>query len=230
MSKLKNENLEQDLLIEYSSRLLHFYNTHKTAVLSAAFGLLVVIGLVVGYFFYMTNQQEEAQRLLSIAESELLQNNYVEALNGSEEDLTLGFIQIADNYSGTDAGNLAHYYAAVSEFELGNFEQAESYIREYDLPEGILGVPPIALHANILMELEQFEAAAEKYEQAAEWNQNDSTTPLNLFKAAEAYIEAGNSERALELLTRIVDEYEDSRQHATAIKLRNMLDGTTTGA
>ena len=229
MSKLKKEDLEQDLLIEYSSRFMHFYNTHKAAVIGGAIGLVVVIGLIVGYVFYMNQQQDEAQRLLSIAEQELLQGDYREALTGNEEEFTLGFVQIADNYSNTRAGNLAHYYAAVCEYELGNYEQATSYMEEYEVPEGIMGVPAISLYANALMELGSFEEAAVQYERAANWDENASTTPLNLFKAAEAYREAGNNEMAIEHLDTIIRNYTDSSQYPAALKMHQLLDQNLTG-
>ncbi len=223
MSKLKKENLEEDLLIEYSSRIMHFYQNNKVAVISGGVGLVVVIGLIIGYIVYSGQQEEEAQNLLGIAEQELLQGNYQQALEGNEEELTLGFVQIADNYSSTDAGNLANYYSAVCEYELGNYEQSLTYIEEYIPPEGILGVSPISLHASILVELERYEDAAAQFERAANWDENDSTTPYNLFKAAEAYLEAGNTEQAMTHLETIINEYPNSQQIAQAQRLQGQL-------
>lgn len=229
MSKLKKEELEQDLLIEYSSRVMHFYENNKAAVFGGAIAIVLAIGLFVAYFIYSANQEQEATNLLGIAEQELLQGNYQEALNGNEEDFTLGFVQIANNYSGTDAGNLAHYYSAISEYELGNYEDALIYIQEYEVPEGILGVSPISMHANILIGLERYEEAAEKYEEAASWDENNSTTPYNLYKAAEAYHEAGDTQQAMNLLDRIIDEYPNSQQIAQAERLKGRLGTPSAG-
>ncbi len=228
MSKLKKEDLEQDILIEYSSRIMHFYETNKAAVIGGGIGLVLVIGLTIGYIIYSGNQEEEATNLLGIAEQELLQGNYQDALNGNEEEFTLGFVQIADNYSGTESGNLAHYYAAISEYELGNYEQALTYMQEYDVPEGILGVAPISMHANILIELERYQQAAEKFEEAANWNENSSTTPYNLYKAAEAHREAGNNEQALAHIETIINEYPNSQQIAQAERMKGLLTESAT--
>jgi len=229
MSKLKKEELEQDILIEYSSRFMHFYENNKAAVIGGGIGLVLAIGLTIGYIIYSGNLEEEATNLLGIAEQELLQGNYQEALNGNEEEFTLGFVQIANNYGGTEAGNLAFYYAAISEYELGNYEQALSYIQQYDLPDGILGVSPISMHANILIELERYQEAAEQYEKAANWDENDSTTPYNLYKAAEAHREAGNTEQALAHIQTIIDEYPNSQQIAQAERLKGLLNQPTAG-
>lgn len=225
MSKLKKEELEQDILIEYSSRLMHFYENNKAAVIGGGIGLVLAIGLIVGYVIYSGNQEAEASSLLGIAEQELLQGNYQEALNGNEEEFTLGFVQIADNYGGTKSGNLAHYYSAIAEYELGNYEQALSHIQEYDVPRGILGVAPISMHANILVELERYEEAASQFERAANWDDNTSTTPYNLYKAAEAHSEAGNTEQAIAHIETIINDYPNSQQLAQAERLRGNLSG-----
>lgn len=224
MSRLKKEDLEQDLLIEYSSRVMHFYENNKAAFIGGGVGLILAIGLIIGYVFYSSGQEQEAANLLGIAEQEMLQGNFQAALTGDEEEFTLGFEQIADNYGGTDAGNLAHYYAAVAEYEMGNYESALSYIQDYDVPEGILGVAPISMQANILVALERYDEAAEQYERAATWDENDSTTPYNLFKAAEAHTEAGNTEQALAHINTIIDEYPNSPQLAQAQRMKGILD------
>lgn len=229
MSKLKKEDLEQDLLIEYSSRFMHFYENNKAAVIGGGLGLVLAVGLIIGYVIYSGNQEEEAANLLGIAEQELREGNYLDALEGNEDEFTLGFVQIANNYGGTDAGNLAYYYAAVAEYELGNYQDALSYIEEYNIPDGILGVAPISMHANILIGLERYQEAGEKFEQAANWDENDSTTPYNLYKAAEAYREAGEYEQALDLVDTIIEEYPNSQQLAQAERLKGLLSGAAAG-
>jgi len=158
-----------------------------------------------------------------MAEQELMMGNYETALNGNDEEFTLGFVQIANNYSGTDSGNLAHYYAAVSEFELGNYQDALTYIEDFTPPKGILGVAAISLHGNILLELENFAEAAEQYERAAEWDENSSTTPANLFEAAQAYQRADNIQMATTHLERIINEFPNSIQAPRAERVLGRL-------
>ncbi len=224
--KLSKEDLEQDILIEYSSRFMHFYNQNKAAVIGGGLGIILAIGLVIGYFVYTSQMEQEAQIHLGMAEQALLLGNFEQALYGDDGELTLGFVQIARNYGRTDAGNLANYYAAVSEYELGNYEEALTYIERFSPPRGILGVAPISLHGIILLDLEQYDEAARQFERAAEWDENNSTTPYNLFEAAEAHIEAGNNQRAIELLDRILIEFPNSQQFSRAQRLQSMLTGT----
>lgn len=224
MSKgLKKEELEQDILIEYSSRFMFFYENNKATVIGGGIGLVLAVGLIIGYFVYSGQQEQEAQNLLGIAEEQLMMGNYDTALYGNEQDFTLGFEQIANNYSGTNAGNLATYYAAVSEFELGNYESALQRMQNFDVPEGIMGVAPLSLHAILLSELDRYEEAGEKYVEAAEWNENASTTPYNLMEAVIAFNESGNTDRALEITDIVLEEYPNSRQAAEAKRMRGLL-------
>lgn len=221
--KLSKEDLEQDLLIEYSSRLLHFYNHNKAAVWGGGIAIVLTVGLIIGYVIHSSQQEEAAKELLSVAEQQFLQGNFESALNGNDDDFTLGFIQIANNYGRTSAGNLARYYAAASEFELGEYESALMHIQGYNIPNGITGVSPISLHASILSELGRYDEAAGMFERAAEWDENDATTPLNLYSAAEAYTEAGMYDDAKRVIDTILSDYSNSAVSTRAERLKGML-------
>lgn len=221
--KLKHEDLEQDLLIEYTSRFVHFYNQHKAAVLGGGIGLVLAIALIIGYVVYSAEQESQAQELLGIAEQALAEGDFNTALHGSEEDFTLGFVQIADNFPRTQSGNLARYYAAVSEFELGNYEAALTHINEFNPPRSILGVTSVAFHATVLQELERYEEAGSMYERAANWDENSATTPQNLFEAAQAYMEAGLETEADRVLDELLNEYPNSRITNKAQRLKGSL-------
>lgn len=221
--KLSKEDLEQDLLIEYSSRILHFYNTNKAAVWGGGIAIVLTIGLTIAYVVHSSQQEDTARELLSIAEQEFLQGNYETALDGSEAEFTLGFNQIAANYENTTAGNLSSYYAAASYFELGDYETALQYIEMYEVPSGVIGVSPISLHASILSELERYDEAAAMFERAANWDLNESTTPLNLFSAAEAYREAGMNAEAESAIDTILEEYPNTPVAVRAERLKGLL-------
>ncbi|MDZ7715247.1 MAG: hypothetical protein U5J95_03460 [Balneolaceae bacterium] len=143
--KLTQEELEQDPLLQSYSKLQEFYLSNKNTIIGAGIAVILAIGLSIGYYYYSTAQEQEAQGLLSQAENYYLNAEYEKALTGSDEDFTVGFEQIISNYSGTDAANLASYYAAVCEYNLGNTQQALSYMNEFEVPDGILGVGPLFL-------------------------------------------------------------------------------------
>jgi tetratricopeptide (TPR) repeat protein len=227
MSKLKQENMEQDVLIEYSSRFLHFYRNNKAAVWGIGIGIVAIIGLIIVYFIYSAQMQSEAENLLGTAESYYMGGEYERALYGDDQQYTLGFVQIADNYGRTNAGNLANYYAAVVFYELEQFEDALSYIERFNPPRGIMGVAPISLHAVILSELGSHEESAEKYIEAANWDENEATTPYNLMEAAISYESIGKYEKAMEQLDIILADYPNSSVYPEAERLKGTLAART---
>lgn len=224
MSKKQvKEELEQDVLLETFSKAQSFYDKNKNTVIGSAIAVIILIAGSVGYYYYAEAQESEAQELMGQASQAYLQGNYERALTGSDADFTVGFEQIINNYGMTDAANLARYYAAVSTFKLGNPQEALQYIKNYEVPEGIMGVGPLSFHAVIHTELGNHAEAAELYVKAAEWNVNDSTTPYNYLEAANAFNDAGSTDKAQQYAQKIVAEYNDSDQFTEAEKLLGML-------
>lgn len=221
--RLTKDELEKDQLVERYEQLEDYYAENKNTVLWSAVAVILLIGLGIGYYYYSVTQEQQAQVLMANAEQYYMNGNFQTALRGSEQDFTVGFEQIASNYSRTDAGNLAHYYAAVCEFNLGNIEQALSYMGEFDVPEGIMGVGPLSFHGVILTELGEHTRAAERYLQAAHWDQNDSTTPYNLLEAAHAFHDAGDRNKAIRYSRQVVEEFPNSDQVTEARQLIGLL-------
>ena len=224
MSKKQvKEELEQDVLLETFSKAQSFYDNNKNTVIGAAIAVIILIGGSVGYYYYAEAQESEAQELMGQASQAYLQGNYQEALTGSDADFTVGFKQIINNYGMTDAANLARYYAAISSFKIGNNEEALTYIENYEIPEGIMGVGPLSFHAVIHTELGNHTEAAELYVKAAEWDVNDSTTPYNYLEAANAFHDASNTEKAQQFAKKIIEEYDNSNQATEAEQLLGLL-------
>ncbi len=221
--RLSKEQLETDPLLTSYYLFTSFLKRNLTAVIAGIIAVLLIIGGGIFYYFYAQAQEQEAQELLVYAEQAFQQGEYEIALWGDDEMLRTGFIDIINNYGRTNAGNLARYYAAVSEAELGSYEEALAYIERFDPPEGILGVGPISFHAVVLANLGEYSRAADIFVKAAEWDINESTTPQNLYNAAQAAMEADDLARASQLVSRILNEYEDAQVADQAKRLEGML-------
>ena len=221
--RLSKEQLETDPLLTSYYLFTSFLKRNLTAVIAGIIAVLLIIGGGIFYYFYAQAQEQEAQELLVYAEQAFQQGEYEIALWGDDEMLRTGFIDIINNYGRTNAGNLARYYAAVSEAELGSYEEALAYIERFDPPEGILGVGPISFHAVVLANLGEYSRAADIFVKAAEWDINESTTPQNLYNAAQAAMEADDLARATQLVSRILNEYEDAQVADQAKRLEGML-------
>lgn len=227
MSKhLSKEELQTDPLLENVAKATTFFNENRTIILAVVIGIVVVVGSLIGYTYYSSSQEQQAQELLAIAEGYYSEGDFDRALNGDSFELTYGFLAIANDFSGTEAGNLANYYASVSSFKLGNIEDALSQFERYDAPNGILGVGSISFYASILKENGSLEKAAETYVEAAEWDENDFTSPYNLLEAAKIYYYLGNYEVAQELADRIIKEYPTSSEATESLRLEGMISAS----
>src|SRR6478672_5899520 len=91
----------------------------------------VIIG-VGGYFvyqnFFKNPKEEKAADTLFKAEEYYRLDSVNLALNG--DGLNPGFLKVIDKYSGTDAANLAYYYAGNCYIKLGDNDKAIKYLKK----------------------------------------------------------------------------------------------------
>ncbi|MDC3137095.1 soluble NSF attachment family protein [Bacteroidota bacterium] len=223
MADSKNDDLTQDPLIQWFEKTNEYIQSNKTSIIGVAVAIVVFTGSIIGYSFYSSSQEEQAQQLLSIAEGYYAEGDYQKALDGDSFELTYGFRAIATDFSGTYAGNLASYYSAISAYQLGNIEQAIRYIESFEVPEGILGVGAKNLHAKLYLANGDMESAAKTFETAARWDNNEATTPDNLLSAAGLYAELGNTTKAADLVEEILTQFPSSSQESRAEFLKGNL-------
>ena len=223
MADSKNDDLTQDPLIQWFEKTNEYIQSNKTSIIGVAVAIVVITGSIIGYSFYSSSQEEQAQQLLSIAEGYYAEGDYQKALDGDSFELTYGFRAIATDFSGTYAGNLASYYSAISAYQLGNIEQAIGYIESFEVPKGILGVGAKNLHAKLYLANGDMESAAKTFETAARWDNNEATTPDNLLSAAELYAELGNTTKAADLVKEILTQFPSSSQESRAEFLKGNL-------
>ena len=127
-------------------------------------------------------------------------------------DGNLGFLDIADAYKSTKAGNLANYYAGISYLKMKKYQEAITYLSAFSSDDEILG--PVALGAigDAFADINQLNDALDYYEQAANKKNNEFTNPLFLFKAAQIAMELKDFNKAEKLFTEIKDNFSKSNQ------------------
>ena len=115
----------------------------------------IILGIVgvafigaIAYFLYTkfvvepkeveaTNEMYVAQKNFQLATDGTASDSlYNLALNGAEGKL--GFVKIADEFSGTDAGNLANYYAGIAYLNTGKNDEAITYLEKFNSSDVML--------------------------------------------------------------------------------------------
>lgn len=182
----------------------------------------IVAVVVLGYLGYQKFIQapNEAEAANEMAQA---QNYFDQALSASTEakdslfTLALtgsggkyGFVDIAENYSSTDAANLAHYYAGMAYLKTGKYQEAIAQLDQFESDDEFLAPLAVGAIGDAFMQLEQPEQALTYYENAASMRSNTFTTPKFLLKAAITAIELGQGETAKKHLNQLKEEYPDA--------------------
>lgn len=188
-----------------------FYEKNKKAISTA---VTVVLVVVVGYFgytkLYKGPAEEKAAAALFFPQQYFAADSVNLALNGDGKNA--GFSKIAKKYSGTAAGNLAHYYEGLCYVKMGDFKNAIKSLKEFDgkgtsverMAQGVLG--------EAYMESGDNAKAIESFKQATSDKEDIMITPMYLYHLALAYEAAGNTNEAKAAFKRIRDEYPKSQQ------------------
>jgi tetratricopeptide (TPR) repeat protein len=205
-SKDTIESIEDSL-----SKTELFIENNQKMLLSVLAGILVLVGGVLAYRQFIVKPREgEAQAAIFRAELYFQKDSFNLALNGN--DAFQGFLAVADEYSGTAAGNLAHYYAGICYLQTGKFQEAIDQMDNYSGGDIMTTSMAIGVKGDALMELGKVDDAIASYIKAAGKNENTFTTPMFLMKAGMAYEDQGNYEKALEAYRKIRTEYYQTNE------------------
>ena len=142
-------------------------------------------------------------------------DNYQQALNGDSASFK-GFAKLADEFSGTAAGNLANLYAGLCCAKLNKWEDAAKYIEKFDGADDQM-ISPAAEGAlgNVYAHLNQLDKAVSHLKKAAEKADNNSLSPTFLIQAGEILESQGKNDEALKLYQQVKDKYFNSMAYQT---------------
>lgn len=201
----RRHELRQDQMVTFYARAWNFVDKNRTLVWGVVGALVLLVALLIGYVFYQQAQEAEAQEALAVPIRLYEQESYRQALDGP--DGQMGFLAIADEYGGTDAGNLARFYAADALYNLGEYDQALEYFQAFDKDNTYLGASALAGEAAIYENQEDFARAGQLYEQAAAQFKSELSSPRYLLSAGRAYEEAGDYAAAQAAYETLKEDY-----------------------
>lgn len=136
------------------------------------------------------------------------------ALNGAESKY--GFLQIIDKYSGTEAANLANYFAGISYLNTEKYTEAIAHLDKFSSEDVVMSTLATGAIGDAFAQKNQLKEALEYYVKAAKMNDNEMTTPRFLFKAGQTAYLLEQKEEALKHFTELKEKYE------TAPEARNV--------
>lgn len=195
-----------------------FFLRNKKVILGAIAAIIVVIA---GIFVYMTQvsgpREDKASTMLGKGQTYFNNEMFDQALNGDGAGY-VGFVKIANDYSGTKAANLANLYAGLCYANLGKWAEAQKSLDAFS-SKGDQMISPAAVGAlgDAYAHLNQLDKAVEAFKKAADMadskasdDTNNSLSPTFLIKAGEILESQGNKAEALKLYQDIKKKYVNS--------------------
>ena len=195
-----------------------FMLRNKKTLLIAVSAIIIVVA---GFFLYKNYvsapREEKASTELAKGQELFAMQQFDKALNGDNATFS-GFVKIAADYSGTDAGNLANLYAGLCYANLNKWQEAVKYLDSYS-PGSDAMVSPAAIAAlgnayahvgKIDEAVSALKKAADKADAKSEEGANNSISPTFLLQAGQLLENQNKKEDALKLYQDIKKKYVNS--------------------
>ena len=193
-----------------------FIIKYKNKFLAGIAAIVIVVGGVLGYQHFIAEPNEKkASEALFKGEQYFMADNYEFALNGDSLGYE-GFLKVADEFSGTDAGQLANAYAGICYAQLGQYENAVKFLDKFNADDQLVSPALMGTLGNSYAQLGQLDKGAATLMKAADKADSQALSPIYLIQAGQIYEKLGKKSEALSAYQTVKDKYFNS-YHAMEI-------------
>jgi tetratricopeptide (TPR) repeat protein len=216
MSDNKRVHTDDQEIIE---RARDFWTKYNRPLMIAS--TVIILGAA-GYFGYkylvLQPKQEKSVEAMFKAEEFYRMDSLKLALNG--DGVNPGFLKVMDKYSGTDAANLAHFYAGDVYLKMGDNANAVKYLKDFSTDSKIIQARSYKLLADAYAAQAKNDDALKYYKKAAyHFKEDNVNSPDYLFMAAYfAQKVMNNSKEAIDLYQDLKEKYPQTQQGFEADK------------
>ena len=225
--KEENKDLleNSEVIAEKLEGAEHWVEENLKLVIGVIGAITLIVGGYFGYNYYIGGQDAQAQKEMFQAVRYFEADSLNLAMNGDGN--ILGFKQIIEDYSRTDAANLANFYAGVISLKQGKFPLAVLYLEDFKSNDLLVQPRAYSLLGDAYMEQKLYSDAAKFYGKASHSNPNKYFTPTYLMKEALAYEKLNQNDKAKEAYQKIIDQYFDSTEYQNARKFKARLESNS---
>lgn len=189
-----------------------FIIKYKNKFLAGIAAIVIVVGGILGYQKFISEPNEKkASEALFQGEQYFMADNYEYALNGDSLGYE-GFLKVADEFGGTDAGKLANAYAGICYAQLGQYENAVKYLDKFSAEDQLVSPALMGTMGNCYIQLGQLDKGAATLMKAADKANSHSLSPIYLIQAGQVYEKLGKKSEALKAYQTVKDKYFNSYQ------------------
>ena len=207
--KNQNEHLNvEDALTQSEAFLIKYKNAIIGGVVAV---IIIVAGIIMYKNLYAEPREEKAQAALFKGQEYFEQDAFEQALNGDSIGF-VGFLKVADDYSGTKEANLAKAYAGICYAQLGKYEEAVKMLDDFNGKDQMVAPAILGAAGNCYAQLGQLDKAASTLLSAADKADNNTLSPIFLVQAGEILVKQNKFDDAIKAYTKIKDKYFQSYQ------------------
>jgi tetratricopeptide (TPR) repeat protein len=195
-----------------------FWSRFSKPIIYAGAAIILIIGGWLGYQqWVVAPKQKKANDAISKAQEYFSKDSLRLALEG--DGANAGFLKIIKNYAGTDAANLAYYYAGAAYLRQDDFANAIKYLEQFSTKATQVQSAAWRMLGDAYMSSGKQDKGIEYYLKAGNLNDKDEyTSSENLYLAALAYTSVGKNKEAIEVFKKLKEKYPKAEKSAVADK------------
>jgi TolA-binding protein len=185
----------------------NFWTKYSKPISYIGTAVIVACAAYYGYKTYVVEPKKaKANDVIAAAQEYFAMDSLDRALNG--DGVNQGFLKIESKYDGSDAANLAHYYAGAIYLRKQDFPNAIKQLKDFSTEASQVQSSAYRMLCDAYMDSGKKEEGADYYKKAGTLNDKDPfTSSENLFRAALAYETMGKNDQAIELYKDIKEKY-----------------------
>ena len=211
--KITQREIKKDKLVTayFESKEWVSHQENKKRIYTVV-GILAV--LAVAAFFYINNKKaknEAAETQISGTISLYEAGKYQESLSGDPSSNTPGFLNIIDNYGGTESSETAKFYAANCYYNLKDYDNALKFFEDYSGKNDMLKASSLSGIGAVYEVKGDLKKAAQFFEKAAAVNKDLIINQENIYYSIRAYTVAGDKENARHMYKMLKTDYPKSK-------------------
>lgn len=198
--KTQEEQTSIEVLNEQLTSVGQKMAGHSKQIMTWSFVVAGVALLVIGYIF-LIHKPGQTKAMDAF-------NNVEVQAAGNDSIAGISYKKVADQYKGTDGGNLAALSAGEALYDEGKYAEAAKYLERFKTGDRVVMASVEVLLADCYVNMSKYNDALSMYDQAIRTSENNpEITPRVLDKKARVYDKLKKYDEALKCYESIEKQY-----------------------
>lgn len=217
MAEVKNERHSKEPVV--ADRTQDFWTRYSRPIMIGLGAIVLLVGGWAAYkYLVVAPKEEKANEAIWRAQQHFELDSMQKALKGDGQ--AAGFEKVASQYSGTDAGNLAHFYAGAAALRSGDNATAVKHLKEFSTSAKQIQARAYKLLGDAYAAQNKTADALSSYTKAGHEFEKDKTLSAQYLFLAAYYADrvANKKDEAKKLYSELATDYSNTAQGTEAKK------------